>query len=652
MAIIQISKIINRSGNLVDLPQLDDAELGWATDAKLLYIGKSMPNENVEVLTSYSNISFSQIDGTVGNIDINPLNVANGQVLTFDGSDWVNRGGNAGGLITLGSVSNVQITGGATGYVLETDGLGSLSWTPKGALYTHITGLSNANPIVMTVANTTPYVNDLQVTITGANGASNNIVNGQTFYIQLASNFPTTGNVSLYTSAGGSGPVNGAGLTYTNSPNAIATSVLSSSSGGGGAGAGGSTGTVQFNNAGLLDGDATFTWNNSSKILTVTGNANVGNLNATGILTSTRYISNVTTGTAPLVVTSTTQVANLNVATSGTATTAGTVTTAAQPNITSVGTLTSLAVTGNANVGNLGTARILATGNITTPQFISNIATGTAPLVVTSTTQVANLNAATSGTATIATTAGTVTTAAQPNITSVGTLTSLGVNGTITAVNITANTGVFTGSGSGLSAIAGANVTGQVANALVAGTVYTAAQPNITSVGTLSSLSFANASTISGNNITLSTGSSSNTGTIVGNWSLGAGSKLQATYADLAEFYEADHEYEPGTVLEFSGTKEVTVATKETSRIAGVVTTNPAYVMNMNCLGPSTVAIALQGRTPCKVTGSGKKGEMLVSAGNGYAKVSKHPNIGTVVGKVLQDFDCDKTIIEIAVGRH
>ena len=78
--------------------------------------------------------------------------------------------------------------------------------------------------------------------------------------------------------------------------------------------------------------------------------------------------------------------------------------------------------------------------------------------------------------------------ASQTQITSVGTLTSLGVSGTITAANITANTGVFTGNGNGLSSLVGANVTGQVGNALVAGTVYTNAQPNITSVGTLTSL--------------------------------------------------------------------------------------------------------------------------------------------------------------------
>ena len=93
-----------------------------------------------------------------------------------------------------------------------------------------------------------------------------------------------------------------------------------------------------------------------------------------------------------------------------------------------------IVTTGNANVGNLSTAQVLATANITAPQIIANIATGTAPFVVTSTTQVANLSVATAGSAT---TAGTVTTNAQPNITSVGTLASLTVTGNITGGNLT-----------------------------------------------------------------------------------------------------------------------------------------------------------------------------------------------------------------------
>ena len=140
MAIIQISRIQQRSGNLVDLPQLDDAEFGWATDTKRLFIGKSTPDENIEVLTSYSNISFSQIDGSgIGNLSI--TGATNGQVLSFDGTNWVNKGGAVDKLIDLGDVSNVKIGGGAIGYVLETDGTGNLQWTSKGTLRANIIAL-------------------------------------------------------------------------------------------------------------------------------------------------------------------------------------------------------------------------------------------------------------------------------------------------------------------------------------------------------------------------------------------------------------------------------------------------------------------------------------------------------------------------------
>jgi hypothetical protein len=97
MAIIQISKIQQRAGNLVDLPQLDEAQLGWANDAKRLFIGTTTPNpnENVEVLTSYSDITFSQINGSEGNLSI--ISAASGQVLGYNGTNWVNKGGAAGG---------------------------------------------------------------------------------------------------------------------------------------------------------------------------------------------------------------------------------------------------------------------------------------------------------------------------------------------------------------------------------------------------------------------------------------------------------------------------------------------------------------------------------------------------------------------------
>ena len=148
----------------------------------------------------------------------------------------------------------------------------------------------------------------------------------------------------------------------------------------------------------------------------------------------------------------------------------------------------------------------------------------------------------------------------------------------------------------------------------------------------------------------ITTGANTTQGNITGNWVLTAGSKLQATYADLAEYYEADQNYEPGTVLEFGGEKEVTLAEDGTSRVAGVVSTDPAYAMNMKCPGIA-VAVALQGRVPTKVRGTINKGDMMVSGGNGFARPSSAPHMGTVIGKALENFDGIEGVIEIAVGR-
>ena len=72
--------------------------------------------------------------------------------------------------------------------------------------------------------------------------------------------------------------------------------------------------------------------------------------------------------------------------------------------------------------------------------------------------------------------------------------------------------------------------------------------------------------------------------------------------------------------------------------------------MNANCQGIA-VAIALQGRVPTKVCGTIHKGDMMVSAGNGFAKPSASPQMGTIIGKALENFDGIEGVIEIAVGR-
>jgi hypothetical protein len=124
-----------------------------------------------------------------------------------------------------------------------------------------------------------------------------------------------------------------------------------------------------------------------------------------------------------------------------------------------------------------------------------------------------------------------------------------------------------------------------------------------------------------------------------------------AQYADLAENYSGDAVYEPGTVVHFGGSQEVTLCDEDMCRrVAGVVSTNPAYLMNSHLQGIAT-PVALQGRVPCKVRGTVRLGDMMVSAGNGVARAEADPTLGSVIGKALADFDGIEGVIEVVVGR-
>ena len=132
------------------------------------------------------------------------------------------------------------------------------------------------------------------------------------------------------------------------------------------------------------------------------------------------------------------------------------------------------------------------------------------------------------------------------------------------------------------------------------------------------------------------------------------GVATEALYADLAENYLGDADYESGTVLIFGGSNEVTVTTQARDRrVAGVVTTNPAHLMNSHLKGDHVVGIALQGRVPCKVLGRVEKGDLLVtSAIPGYAIVDNDPRVGTVIGKAVGvKTDDGRGVVEVVVGR-
>ena len=230
------------------------------------------------------------------------------------------------------------------------------------------------------------------------------------------------------------------------------------------------------------------------------------------------------------------------------------------------------------------------------------------------------------------------------NITSasIGTLTTTAITTGGPAINGTI-TGVWTHTGSGTAGnIAGTTVyvTGgnlvvdSTANrGIVADKFYYSNGSPIMIGGTYSNANVqAFLPTYNGNILTvqtqatvLTTGANSTAGTITGNWTLTAGSRLQATYADLAERFAADETYEPGTVVEIGGSQEITAVQYELSEdVFGVISNTAAYLMNAGAgSDESHPPVAVSGRVEVKVTGKVVKGDRLVSAGDGLARAAK-----------------------------
>ena len=127
-----------------------------------------------------------------------------------------------------------------------------------------------------------------------------------------------------------------------------------------------------------------------------------------------------------------------------------------------------------------------------------------------------------------------------------------------------------------------------------------------------------------------------------------------AKYADLAEKYLADADYAPGTVVVFGGDKEITISNNTHDvRIAGVVSTNPAYLMNSD--QQNGTPIAFTGRVPCRVMGPVFKGQPLVQGSNWGIAEGLNPDYfapGCILGKSLEDItDNSIQTIEVVVGR-
>jgi hypothetical protein len=372
----------------------------------------------------------------------------------------------------------------------------------------------------------------------------------------------------------------------------------------------------------------------------------------------------------------------------------GTLLTSDQPNITSVGNLDSLMVRGNAAIGAINTNQFTAidihSKTISaTDGFTGNLLTSNQPNI-TSVGTLSSLNVSGPVTAgkfigsftgtidgNVTGSASTVTNSKQLGIQQVGTLTSLNVAGTTFANTITA-TGTISTTG---------NITG---NSLT-GTLQTSTQPNLTSIGPLTSLTVSgpaifNDKLVAASGISTVGAGTQNIGTPTNrfgtiyvqkinfsdNTSQGtaidvpdltavqtnivpASNKTQSigsptrwwntVYAsnfsgvaarvsngDLAEMYQTDGQYSSGTVVVFGGQKEIALTgVRGDPSVAGVVSTAPAYLMNQD--QTSSLPIALRGKVPVNVIGPVHKGDLLITSYiSGYAEsVGKDASYGPAI---------------------
>jgi len=416
-----------------------------------------------------------------------------------------------------------------------------------------------------------------------------------------------------------------------------------------------------------LSGSYTISITGSAGTAATVTNAAQGNITSLGTLTSLAVTGNVTGGnfgTAGLV-TATGNVTGGNVITAG-AVSAGSAGISSLGNITGANILgganvnatthtgTTVSVIGNIDGGNLRASGLISVvGNITGGNILG----------------VANVNSTTFTGSTINVTA---------NITGGNIITG----GVVSSTGIISSAGNVTGSninGSNLYSVgiisAAGNITGgNISTANINATTHTggtvSVTGNITAGNYNTSGLFSTTGNVVGGNVNtagvllVNTGNTAiaivngaangvgNIGSSTGYFNRLFATATTALYADLAEKYTADADYVPGTVVSFGGNNEITLSAWDSDRrVAGVVSTNPSYLMNAGLDAEHVAVVALQGRVACRVQGPVRKGDMMVSAGNGAARSEADPKTGAVIGKALENFSGESGTIEVVVGR-
>jgi len=482
----------------------------------------------------------------------------------------------------------------------------------------------SANSISGGTSNVTVYSN-ANVTISSAGTA--NVLTVSSTGIVVAGTASATGNITGSYFIGNGSQLTGiaAGSTYSNSN---VTSLLASF----GSNTISTTGSI---NSGNITGGNILTSGLVSASGTITGTSHLGAVvSVTGAVTSASVVGGVITGTS-------TSVSGSQTA----ASTVGGIITGSSLSVTGIVTGTShvgsvVSVTGNVTAGNLiATTYVLAGNGLEssstypgpyTDGIVIDYLTGNGRI---STGAADGLNIFNGGVAN--------TLIASFNTT--GALT-LGTTGTanLTGGNVLAG-GLVSASGT----ITGTSHVGAVVSvtgAITGGNIVTAGQLTVNSAANVTAI------------VNGATSGVGNIGSTTVPFNTVFAKATTAQYADLAEKYVADNLYGPGTIVEFGGNNEITSTTFTHSvQVAGIISTQPAYLMNSTQAGDYALEVALVGRVPCSVVGTIRKGDRLVSSdlpGVATALDIDQYQPGCIVAKALEDYNsAEPGVIEVAVGR-
>jgi hypothetical protein len=366
---------------------------------------------------------------------------------------------------------------------------------------------------------------------------------------------------------------------------------------------------IKINGSTVIADNQAFT---TTSTVSATGNITGGNLVTTGTVSAATIIGNVQS-TGPISTTG--NVTGGNILTGGLISSAGNITTAG--NISATGNIEAFRVhVGNGGIGTpVGISTFfIANVNPTNIQMGGDATTINIGNAAGNTTFAGNVLVGKQISATGNITGGNLLTGGLISATSIITSAANITGGNLLTGGLISATGAITGAaltGTSLTVSTG-NITG--GNLLLSGAIQDSGQLDIQTTASNGNIVLTPNGTGNvniGSNVMPTANATANIGSATLQFNTIFARATSAQYADLAEKYTADAEYAPGTVVMFGGSDEVTLCVADgCSRVAGVISTNPSYIMNGTLEAAHVATVALTGRVPCKVQGYCTQGRL------------------------------------------